>query len=430
MSQTSLLIHNVRLVDPYQNRDEEVHLLVNKGQVEKIIDAKQDFKNLKAENLIDGKNKILMPSLVDTNAHLREPGYERKATLESELIAAAAAGIGHLACLPTCKPCIDSPSLAKSLIEKAKDIGKTRLYPIGALSKSLEGKQLSEMKALSDAGCLALTNYCAPLENLNTLTRCYEYAATFDIPVVIYPQVNELFRSGGVNDGFWSAKLGLPGIPESAETIAIASHLLLIEQSGVRAHFSQLSCKKSVEQIENAKKSGLPISADVAAHQLFLDDTLLEGYDSNYHLIPPIRTLEDQKALIDGIKSGVIDNISSSHQPHEAAAKHLPFQASEPGISALETLLPLSGKLQEQGLTLLEITDALTRKPAKIFGIEQQGIKENSKADFCLIDTQSWKLEESSMLSSGKNSPFIGKTFNWKALATCVDGKLIFENKS
>lgn len=427
MNKLSIVIHNVRLIDPYQDMDQQAHVLIENKHIQSVFPANKNIEEIKADKFIDGTHKFLMPSIIDTNTHLREPGFERKATLSSELRAALNAGIGHIACLPTCVPCIDTPALSTSLIDKAREIGASKLYPIGALTKNLEGSHLSEMKALSQAGCIALTNYYNPLANWEVTTRCYEYAATFGIPVIIYPQIRELAKHGGVHDGFWSAKLGLPPIPSSAETIAIASHLLLIEQTGVKAHFSQLSCAKSVELIEEAKKNGLQVTADVAAHQLFLEHSCLEGYDSLYHLQPPIRTQTDIDALISGLKRGVIDCINSSHQPHEAAAKNLPFQSSESGISALETLLPLAGKLQEKDFSILEIAKLLSKNPATIFGIKQEGFKEGALIDACLVEQKPWTLKEKDLLSAGKNSPFTGTVFSWKNCASFVAGKLLYQ---
>jgi dihydroorotase len=434
----NILIRNAHIVDPYNSFEGNSDVYISKGRIVFCsgFSQKSEFSSadsfttdsFTADLEIDATGKFLLPSLVDTNVHLREPGFERKATIESELSAAVSAGIGHLACLPTCEPTIDTASLAKSIIDKANKLNLSKVYPIGALTKGLQGSQLSDMKSLADAHCVALTNFYEPIQDLSVLRRCYEYAATFDITVFIYPQMYELAKSGCAHEGFWSAKLGLPGIPESAETIAIATHLILIEQTGVSAHFSQLSSGKSVTQIAQAKSSGMKITADVAAHQLFLDDSCLESYDSHFHLCPPIRSINDKEALIAGLKSGVIDAICSSHQPHEEAAKKLPFQGSEIGISALETLMPLSGKLLEQGFSILEIAKLISENPANILGIQRKGILPGERADFCLIDPQAnWQLNKNDLISQGKNSPFIGEQFSFRNCLTFVNGKLIFQ---
>lgn len=432
MTQEKLHIKNVWIIDPYQNKEGKGDVYIENGLVKNCI-FEQETKpaaEFRDARVIDATDRILMPSIVDSNVHLREPGFERKATIKSELNAAVSAGVGHVICVPTCKPTIDSPALAQSIIEKAKDLRLSKVYPLGALTSELKGTHLSEMKSLVQAGCIALTNYYKPYENLNVLIRCYEYAATFDIPVFIYPQMPSLYRSGGVHDGYWSAKLGLPAIPESAETIAIATHLLLIEQTGVRAHFSQLSCAKSVKQIAQAKQEGLKISADVAAHQLFLNDSYLNGYDSNFHVCPPLRSQQDCDALIEGLKTGVIDSLCSSHQPHELAAKHLPFEASEPGISAIETLLPLAGRLEEKGFSIMEIARCLSANAAHNLGVPQEGVVRNSLADFCIIDrNSSWIFEEKHLQSAGKNTPFIGDTFKWRADTTVINGNIVFQRQ-
>jgi len=431
--QQTILFKKIRVVDPYQNFDGIGDVVISNGIISfspsSTSNAVTKNNGATFDKEIDGKGKILFPSIVDTNVHLREPGFERKANIESELKAAVSAGIGHLACLPTCEPTIDTASLAKSIIQKSNSFGLSKVYPIGALTKDLQGSQLSEMKSLFNADCVALTNYYEPVQDLSVLRRCYEYAATFNIPVFIYPQMHELSRKGCAHEGYWSAKLGLPGIPESAETIAIATHLILIEQTGVQAHFSQLSCAKSVTQIAEAKSKSLNITADVAAHQLFLDDSLLESYDSQFHLCPPLRTKEDARALIAGLKNGTLDAICSSHQPHEAAAKKLPFQSSETGISSLETLLALGGKLEHCGFSLLEISRLLCQNPANILGIARPGIKLGTLADLCIFSTDKpWQLKESEMISAGKNTPFLGETFSHKNCFTFIDGQLVFGN--
>ncbi len=426
MKRSTLLIKNAHLIDPYTQTETHTDVLIENGTIKQI--APQINAGQTIETCIDAKGRFLMPGAVDLNTHLREPGFELKATIASELKAAVKAGIAHLACLPSCSPTIDSPAIAKSIIDKANELKLAKVYPIAALTKNLQGEQLSEMKALFDAHCPAMTNYYHRFQNLEVVTRCYEYAASFNIPVFIYPQLPELAKAGGVHDGVWSARLGLPAISRNAESIAIATQLLLIEQTGVRAHFSQLSSAKAVEQIAAAKKASLNITADVTAHQLFLDDSYLQNYDSHYNLCPPLRTQEDAKALIQGLKDGVIDAICSSHQPHEAAAKNLPFEAAESGISSLETLLPLAGKLEQAGFSKMDIIRLLSLNPAKILGIKQKGISEGERADMCLIDTQPWTLTRNDWLSSGKNSPFFGENFHWKNTLSVFNGRLVYQN--
>jgi dihydroorotase len=287
------------------------------------------------------------------------------------------------------------------------------------------------MKSLFDAGCPALTNYYYGIKNLNVLRHCYEYAATFDIPVFIYPQMTDLAEGACAHEGHWATKLGLPGISETAETIAIATHLLLIEQTGVRAHFSQLSCARSIALLEQAlAKRRLKITADVAAHQLFLDDSCLETFNSLYKLCPPLRSKNDIKGLLKGIEKGVISSICSSHQPHEADAKLLPFESAEYGISALETLLPLSIKLANPRLSLMEILRKLTQNPAELLNIKRKGIVVGEKADLCIFNNKAdWEFNPQEMLSAGKNSPFAGEHFSAKNDYTFIDGKLVFVRK-
>jgi dihydroorotase len=284
---------------------------------------------------------------------------------------------------------------------------------------------------LFDAGCPALTNYYYPVKDLNVLRRCYEYAATFDIPVFIYPQMADLAH-GCVHEGAWSSKLGLPGIPQTAETIAISIHLLMIEQTGVKAHFSQLSCAQSLPLLKQAQSERhLAISADVAAHQLFLDDSHLQGYDSLYKVCPPLRSPEDIQGLIEGVREGIIGSICSSHQPHEADAKLLPFESAEFGISTMETLLPLSARLLDSNLSWMEILRRLCQAPADVLNIKRKGILVGEKADLCIFNHAcDWTLQSDNIMSAGKNSPFIGEQFSIRNDCTFVDGRLVFNRMS
>lgn len=426
----TIKITHGQILDPYTGLNCKGDIYIAEGKIAAVFDKSTNNKQapFDAELTIDATDSIICPSLVDLNVHLREPGFEKKANIKSELSAAASAGVGHLACQPSCSPTIDTSAVASLILDKAENAGQSIVYPIGALTQGLKGEHLSEMKSLFDAGCAALTNAYANISSLNVMRHCYEYAATFNIPVIIYPQIHELAHGACAHEGEWATKMGLPGIPETAETIAVSTQLLLIEQTGVRAHFSQLSSAKSVALIEQAKQNGQIISADVCAHQLFLSEESLESYNSLYHLRPPLRTQEDKEGLRKGIVEGTISAICSSHQPHEAAAKFSPFPSSESGISSIETLLPLAGKLSEETeLPLIDMISRLTKGPAEILNIPQKGIFEGNLADLCIFKTnEKWTLKSSDLLSAGKNNPFIGQQFNHRVSHTFVNGKMIF----
>jgi dihydroorotase len=305
---------------------------------------------------------VAAPGLVDLNVALREPGYSRKGNIASETRAAAAGGVTSLCCPPQTKPVLDTSAVAELILDRAREAGNTKVFPIGALSKGLDGEQLAELVALRDAGCVAFGNGLESFRNTRTLCRALEYAATFDLTVIFNSQDHDLAEGGLAHEGAVASFLGLPGIPETAETVALARDLLLVEQSGVRAHFSQLTSARGVALIAQAQARGLPVTADVALYQLILTDEALIDFSSLYHVQPPLRTRADRDGLRAAVKSGVVSAISSHHQPHERDAKLAPFGATEPGISSVELLLPLAMTLVEDGL--LDLPTLLARLSA------------------------------------------------------------------
>ncbi len=299
------------------------------------------------------------PGLVDLNVALREPGYSRKGSITSETRAAAAGGVTSLCCPPKTKPVLDTSAVAELILDRAREAGNAKVFPIGALSKGLDGEQLAELVALRDAGCVAFGNGLESFRNTRTLCRALDYAATFDLTVIFNSQDHDLAEGGLAHEGPTASFLGLPGIPETAETVALARDLLLVEQTGVRAHFSQLTSARGVALIAQAQQRGLKVTADVALYQLILTDEALIDFSSLYHVQPPLRTRADREGLRAAVKSGVVSAISSHHQPHERDAKLAPFGATEPGISSVELLLPLAMTLVEDGL--LDLPTLLAR---------------------------------------------------------------------
>ncbi|MCC2636992.1 MAG: aspartate carbamoyltransferase [Moraxellaceae bacterium] len=390
-------IDNVRLIDPADGLDTVTSVLLMNGNLV------TGSASVPAAEVIDGQGLWLTPAFVDLCARLREPGNRLHGGVASETRAARAGGFLDVVVPPDTQPVLDSGALITQLLERAQQAGHARVHAIGALTKGLEGKALSNMARLIKAGCAGVGNARAPLAGADTTLRCLEYAATLDITVFFSPEEPSLGR-GCVHDGFMAARLGLPGISPAAETIALATQLLLVEQTGVRAHFGQLSCRGSVELIQIAKDKGLPVTADVAMHHLHLTDAAIDGFNSMAHVRPPLRSDDDRAALREAVKSGVIDAICSDHQPLDASAKLAPFPSTEPGMSTLETVLPLGLQLVRDGLfdeTVL--LRALTQKPAAILGLDQA-------SGWLLIDPAArWTVSAESLLSQGKNSPWLGQ---------------------
>jgi dihydroorotase len=419
-------IKNGRLIDPANGMDDLRDLFIAEGKVCGIGEAPSGFA---AEITIDASDRIVCPGLVDLCAHMREPGEEHKATIASETAAAARSGITTLCCPPDTDPVVDSPAVATLIYRRAQQAGSARVLPIGALTKGLQGAELAEMAALKNARCAALSNGRNPLASTLVERRALEYAATFGITAFLPPEDFHLRDSGCAHEGAISTRLGLPGIPEVAETMAVARDVTLAAHTGCHIHFRGLSSGAAVRMVQRARHDQLPVSADVSAHQLHLTEMDLSDFDSNCHVIPPLRSLTDRDLLRKGVAEGVIGAICSDHQPHEPDAKEAPFPSTAPGISALETLLPLTLKLVQEGV--LPLSDAiarLTSGPADILGLPLGRLALDAAADICIFDpNEHWMLNAEEMVSRGRNTPFVGWEFSGRVTHTLLEGNIVFE---
>ncbi len=421
-----LCIQGGRVIDPANGIDAIADVFIADGRVVAVGKRRDDF-TVEREFAVPGQ--CVCPGLVDLGARLREPGLEHKATIASETTAAASAGITTLCCPPDTDPVIETPADVELIRHRAERVGKARVLPLGALTQSLEGKHLTEMAALKQAGCVGLSNAQHPLSDTLVARRALEYAATFDIPVFLHPEDPWLRNGGCAHEGAVSTRLGLPGIPDTAETVAVARDLELIQQTGVRAHFCRLSTARAVHMVARAHREGLPVSADTNAHQLHLTEIDVGDFSANCHVIPPLRTQRDRDALRAGLAEGTIAAICSDHQPHEDDAKQAPFPATEPGISALETLLPLALRLAEDGtLALTDVIACLTCQSADILSLEAGRLSPGVPADICVFDPQCyWTLTATTLVSRGHNSPFLGWELKGRVTHTFLGGKLVFE---
>jgi len=422
----NISILNGRVIDPANNIDQIINVHIEHG---KIIALGETPDNFTAEQTIDAHQQIVCPGLVDLRARLREPGFENKGTIASETRAAVAGGITSLCCPPDTNPIIDNAAMVKLIRLKAQTEGIAKVYTLSALTQQLQGEKLSEMRKLKDAGCVGSTNALHPMKNTLVMRRALEYAASHDITVFIYA-FDPWLGDGCAHEGNISIRLGLAGIPVSAETIAIARDLQLIELSGAKAHFCQLSSAKAVQLILQAQEAGLPVTADVTAHQLHLTEMDIGFFDSNCHVIPPLRTQRDQDALRQGLKSGTISCIVSDHQPHDSDAKLAPFAETEAGISGVETLLPLALKMiDEQDMNINKVIALLTCQPAKILNIPEGTLTIGSDADICIFDPECyWKVDREKLLSRGKNTPFHAWELKGKVNYTLKSGEIVFQS--
>ena len=423
----SLLIQNGLIVDPDAAGTSQADLYLRDGLIAGIGKKPKDFK---AEQTLDAGGSWVMPGLIDCQARLRDPGQPEKANIESETEAAIKNGITSLCVPPDTQPPIDNSATVELIHHRNEMFGhQARVYPIGALTRSLGGEQLSNMASLRGNGCIAFSNARAPLANNLVQRRAMDYAAGQDSLVIIQPIDQDLLGNGCAHEGAVATRLGLPSIPEAAETAALAKDIELVAQTGARTHFGQLSCARSVDMVRRAKAKGLPISADCAIHQLFLTEHDIGMFDSNMSTIPPARSQYDRDALREGVADGSIDCLCSDHQPHEVDAKLKPFPSAEPGISGLDTLLALALRLTEENvLPIAEVIAKLTLNPARIFGLPGGRMKAGEVADLVIVDPKShWICKPDRFVSKGKNTAFGGWDFNGSVSHTLVSGNLVYE---
>ena len=359
----------------------------------------------------------LLPPLVDLCARLREPGLQQHGTLVSEGRAARANGFLHVVIPPDTNPILENGSLLKGLRERALDDGGIYLHILGALTEGLKGENPSNIAGLKKGGCIAVSNARRPFTNDLVLLRTLEYAATFGMKVFFYPDEPSLSGDGVAHEGYIASYHGLQGIPWIAETVALSTQLLMVEETGIAAHFSQLSCKSSVELMRWAKDKGLPVTCDVAMHQLYLTDDNLEGFNAMAYVLPPLRSNTDQQALRRGLKDGTIDAICSHHEPLNATAKKAPFAESTPGISNFDTFMALACQLvRDEVLTLEQLVDKICLNPARIAGIDEQYATIGGAV---MVDPNlEWHVTSDTMYSNGKNTPFFNQCLQGRVVET------------
>ncbi|MGM8872185.1 dihydroorotase [Psychrobacter sp. 2Y5] len=359
----------------------------------------------------------VLPPLVDLCARLREPGQQQHGTLISEGRAARANGFLHVVIPPDTNPILENGSLLKGLRERALEDGGIYLHILGALTEGLKGDNPSNIAGLKKGGCIAVSNARQPFANDLVLLRTLEYAATFGLKVFFYPDEPSLSGEGVAHEGYIASYHGLQGIPWIAETVALSTQLLMVEETGIAAHFSQLSCKSSVELMRWAKDKGLPVTCDVAMHQLYLTDDNLEGFNAQAYVLPPLRSNTDQQALRRGLQDGTIDAICSHHEPLNATAKKAPFAESTPGISNFDTFMALACQLvRDKILTLNQLVDKICLNPAKIAGISAQ--YENTGGAILVDPNVEWQVTSETMLSNGKNTPFFAQQLQGRVVET------------
>lgn len=428
-----LLIQGARLIDPASRHDAVQDIYLASGRVVSLDQAPADFS---PDRTIDARGLVALPGLVDLAARLREPGFEYRATLESEMQAALAGGVTSLVLPPDTDPPLDEPGLVEMLKHRARLLNQARLYPLGAMTVGLKGDTLTEMAQLTDAGCVAFSQAEVALTDASVLLRAMQYARTFDYALWLRPQDPTLARNGVAHAGPYAARLGLAGIPVQAETIALHTLFELQRVSGARLHLCRISSAAGLELVRAARAEGLPVTCDVGVHHLHLIDLDIGHFDSHCRLTPPLRSQRDRDAIRAALRDGTIDAICSDHTPVDDDSKLLPFSEAEPGATGLELLLSLTLKWAAETETpLIDALAHVTSQPAKVLGkrvLASCGrLETGAVADLCLVDPEAmWRVGTDTLSSQGKHTPFLGLELPGRVRTTLVGGQIVYEAKT
>jgi dihydroorotase len=423
-------IKNGRLIDPANGIDAQKDLFIAAGKVAGVGDAPAGFV---ASKTIDASGLVVAPGLVDLSARLREPGYEYKATLESEMQAAMQGGVTSLVCPPDTDPVLDEPGLVEMLKHRARGLNQAHVYPLGALTMGLKGEALTEMAELTEAGCIGFAQAEEPILDTTVLLRALQYAKTFEYTVWLRPQDPHLGRGGIAHSGAIASRLGLSGVPVMAETIALHTIFELMRATGARVHLCRMSSAAGLELVRAAKKEGLPVTCDVGAHHLHLTDVDIGFFDSNARVTPPFRAQRDRDAIRQAVLDGTVDAICSDHTPVDDDEKLLPFGEASPGATGLELLLSLTLKWAEECVHVPEeklsrMVAKITSDAARVAGLPSGCLSVGRVADVCVFDPAvRWKVQAGALASQGKHTPFLGYELSGQVRATIVSGHVGFE---
>jgi dihydroorotase len=420
------LLKGARVIDPSQNIDAVMDILIEKG---KISDCQISIQDTPDANVMDMTGLVVVPGLIDMHTHLREPGYEYKETIASGSSAAVAGGFTSIACMPNTAPVNDNRGIAEFIRRKAAEANLANVYPIGAISVGSEGKQLTEFWDLKEAGVIALSDDGKPVMDSALMRRALEYAYSLGLPVIQHCEDRNLSGAGLMNEGYFSTILGLPGIPAIAEDVMVGRDILIAEYTRTRIHIAHVSTRGAVNLIREAKKRGINVTAETAPHYFTLTDESLQDYNTAYKVSPPLRSASDVAAIQEGLADGTLDAIACDHAPHGRTDKEVEFEYAANGISGLETSLGLSLNLVHEGvLTLPELMAKMSWNPARILNLPKGTLACRADADITVIDPcREWTVDVKAFVSRGKNSPFTGRSLKGRAVLTIVGGDIKYD---
>jgi dihydroorotase len=421
-----------RVIDPASNVDGLFDIVIMGGRIASIKpkDEKGTAEGTsEGWDIIDATGKLVVPGLIDIHTHLREPGHEYKETILTGTHAAAAGGFTTVLAMANTEPVNDSASVTRLILKKAKEAGYANVYPVGSVSVGLKGEALSEFGELKEAGCVAVSDDGMPVLDGSLMRRALEYAKMFNMPVITHAEDPQINAGGVMNEGNTSTRLGLRGIPNASEDSMVARDIYLSELTGGRLHIAHVSTAGAVELIRGAKKRGVKVTAEAAPHHLILDDTVIQGYETNAKMSPPLRNSTDVCALIKGLKDGTIDAVATDHAPHSSIEKDVEFDIAANGIVGLETALGLVLELVSSNkIDLNDALERLTSGPARVMGLDKGTLKIGGAADITIIDMdEEWEVDPKAFKSRSKNTPFARRKLKGRVLKTMVDGKVVFE---
>jgi dihydroorotase len=420
-----ILIKGGRIIDPGRFVG-IADILIDNGTITAVgpnLTASADGRTIQANG------KLVMPGFVDLHVHFREPGFEYKETIQSGSAAAVAGGFTTVCCMPNTNPVNDNQAVTEFILERARLAGLANVLPVGAITKGSEGKELAEIGDLRRSGCVAISDDGKPVMNSLVMRRAMEYALAFDLTVVDHCEDLHLAEGGCMNEGLVSTELGLPGIPAAAEDVMVARNLSLSELTGARLHLAHISTAGSVRMVREAKARGIQVTAEACPHHFLLTDELVRGYNTHAKMNPPLRTWTDVQTIKEGLRDGTIDVIATDHAPHATQEKQQDFTEAPFGIVGLETALPLTLGLVEEGvLSLEQAVQKLTSAPAAVFGLKKGTLAVGADADVVIIDQQEpWEVDPSKFRSKSRNTPFVGWKMKGRVNTTIVGGRMVFE---
>jgi len=421
-----LLIANGRVLDPASKTEAPRDVLVDGERIEEI-GAPGTFAGLRDTELLDARGMIVAPGFIDLHAHLREPGQESSETIESGTRSAARGGFTAVCCMPNTQPVHDNASITRFIVDKARSVGATRVWPIGAASVGSQGEAIAEIAAMKEAGIVAVSDDGRPIATARLTRQVMDYCRSLDLPVIEHAEDVSLASGAVMREGVTSTRLGLRGMPAAAESVCVSRDVQLAELTGARLHIAHLSAKASLDQVRWARDRGLRVSCEVTPHHFTLVDEDVT-YDSRFKMNPPLASREDRAALIAGIADGAVDVIATDHAPHEPALKDVEFDRAPFGVLGFETALALALEqlVHSNRISLMRMVELFTTGPARVLGIERK-LAPGEPADLTVFSTaQEWKYDPGDSPSKSRNSPFAGKTFRGAPMATVVAGRVAY----